>query len=57
VSVNLTDKAGARCAASAQASFPSRRAREKTVPEKVRVIDVREQLRRKQKLIVGSPKF
>jgi len=30
-----TDKAEARRAASAQASFPSRRAREKTVPEKV----------------------
>ena len=29
------DKAEARRAASAQASFPSRRAREKTVPEKV----------------------
>jgi hypothetical protein len=31
----LTDKAEARRAASAQVSFPSRRAREKTVPEKV----------------------
>jgi hypothetical protein len=29
-----TDKAEARRAASAQAAFPSRRAREKTVPEK-----------------------
>jgi hypothetical protein len=32
----LTDKAEARRAASAQASFPSRRACEKTVPEKMR---------------------
>jgi len=32
----VTDKAEARCAASAQASFPSRRAREKTVQEKER---------------------
>jgi hypothetical protein len=31
----LTDKAEARRAASAQAAFPSRRAREKAVPEKV----------------------
>jgi hypothetical protein len=31
----LTDKAEARRAASAQASFPARRACEKTVPEKV----------------------
>jgi len=30
----LTDKAEARRAASAQAAFPSRRAREKPVPEK-----------------------
>jgi hypothetical protein len=30
----LTDKAEGRRAASAQASFPSRRAREKAVPEK-----------------------
>jgi len=35
VSANLKDKAEARRAASAQAAFPSRRAREKTVPEKV----------------------
>jgi hypothetical protein len=34
VSVSLTDKAEACRAASAQAAFPSRRAREKTVPEK-----------------------
>jgi hypothetical protein len=38
VSVILTDKAEARCAASAQAAFPSRRPREKTVPEKMIVV-------------------
>ena len=35
VSIYLTDKAEARRAASAQADFPSRRAREKAVPEEV----------------------
>jgi len=37
----LTDKAEARRAASAQPAFPTRRAREKAVPENVWILDYR----------------
>jgi hypothetical protein len=55
----LTDKAEARSAASAQASFPSRGAREKAVPEKVIGVFVWKvaTLRGRLLLALGQPLF